>query len=157
MALRLVQRWELHSNVTKCVFLGYVQGTKGYWLNDTNHLKVFYSWDVKFCENDQVFEPDSNSETDYHFVVHFSNCEVPGPANYSQSAAELVARRLEWERRSSDFYGERANTCAQNKKEPTTLQEALSSPKSSCWMNAEKWIHWNLLELPKGRKPVGTK
>jgi len=39
-----------------------VKDTKGYQLYDTNRLKVFYSRDVRFCENERVFEADKNSE-----------------------------------------------------------------------------------------------
>ena len=59
----------------------------------------------------------------------------------------------------------RANACTQNDQEPTTLQEALSSAESSSWMeamNAEmnSLDHnkvWNLVELPKYRKAIGSK
>jgi len=47
------EREKLDSKARKCIFLGYGQKTKGYWFYDTNHLKVFYSRDVEFCENDE--------------------------------------------------------------------------------------------------------
>ena len=113
-----------------------------------------------------MLEPEANSETDYHFVVDFSECEVPSQKQpTSQSVAEPVLRRSERQRRPPDFYGERANACTQSGKDPTTLQEALSSPESSRWVEAmdaemNSLDHnrvWNLVELPRGRKAVGSK
>ena len=160
------EREKLDSKARKCIFLGYGQGTKGYRLYDTIRLKVFYSRDVKFCEDNRVLEPESDGENDYHFVVDFSDGEVRSQEQpTSQPAAEPVLRRSERERRPPDFYGERANACTQNDQEPTTLQEALSSAESSRWMeamNAEmnSLDHnkvWNLVELPKDRKAIGSK
>jgi len=160
------EREKLDSKARKCIFLGYGQGTKGYRLYDTNRLRVFYSRDVKFCEDKRVLEPESDGENHYHFVVDFSDGEVCSQEQpTSQPAAEPVLRRSERERRPPDFYGQRANACTQNDQEPTTLQEALSSAESSHWMeamNAEmnSLDHnkvWNLVELPKDRKAIGSK
>jgi len=77
---------------------------------------------------------------------------------------EPVLRWSERERRPLDYYGERITIADGKPKEPTTLKEALESPNKVKWSDAmEKEMEslrvnvWDLVELPKDRKAVGSK
>ena len=67
------------------------------------------------------------------------------------------------EKHFPDYFGRSgANLVA--KMEPCTVDEALSSPEKDCWLDAMKEMNsleesdvWELVELPAGRKPVGSK
>ena len=85
---------------------------------------------------------------------------------YSDESSETVepsipvVRRSERERRQTDFYGFRCNLS--DVKEPRSVSDALTSQEWVDAMEAEiDSLHdnrvWELVELPEGRKPVGSK
>ena len=103
---KYIPKDERDSKARKCFLLGYDQGTKGYQFYNTNLLKVFYSWDAKFCENDQVLEPDSNNKTyDYHCCRLFKLWGTTQEQPTNLSASEPIVRRSEWES-NLQIYGE---------------------------------------------------
>lgn len=76
-----------------------------------------------------------------------------------------VPRKSERHRRRSPVYdGEWEKAACIDRNEPTTINEALSSPENAKWVKAmEKEMEvlflevWHLLELPENRKAVGSK
>ena len=101
---------------------------------------------LKTGENQVTFEsgtPDDNNE--------MSEVEAP--------------RRATRERRQTEFYGERASVAGEVFDEPSTYSEAVSSSSRKEWQAAMqkemKSIYdndvWDLVELPAGRKLVGSK
>ncbi|KAK4381522.1 Retrovirus-related Pol polyprotein from transposon RE1 [Sesamum angolense] len=67
---------------TKCVFIGYAQGQKGYKLYDLEHHSVFVSRDVTFHENYFPYKHTSDIST---------SCPIPLPI--SSSVFSLLKRR----------------------------------------------------------------
>jgi hypothetical protein len=64
-----------------------------------------------------------------------------------------------------DYFGWEANLAGSCVQEPHTVEEVLSTPEKAHWVKAmEKEMKslqenevWDLVELPRGRKPVGSK
>ena len=164
------ERHKLDSKSKKCILLGYGEETKGYRLYDPEKRKVFYSRDVKFNESEkQKEEQDSNDPgVTYRMELDFSeNTEVPCDETETlvQEQSAMVPRRSERQKRPPDYYGVRVNLSSETTSEPKTIEEATSSPEKSKWMEAmESEMQslkendvWELVELPKGRKTVGSK
>ena len=84
------------------------------------------------------------------------------PAPVPPALEQQPLRRSGRERHFPDYYGIRVYVC---KTEPTTVEEVLSTPEKDHWYQAmEKEMKslkdndvWELVELPKGRKAVGSK
>ena len=154
------ERQKLDSKSRKCVFLGYGSETKGYRLQDPKRKRVFFSRDVLFNESNVGIEkePSELNERQCVELDSFSEEET-----VSESEPEL--QRSGRERRPLNHYGEWASVAGGNVKEPATVREALASPEKSKWMNAmEKEMQslrkndvWELVELPKDRRAVGSK
>ena len=76
-----------------------------------------------------------------------------------------MVRRSNREKKAPDYYGEWASVTNAELTEPRTVKDALNSPDQAKWMKAmEKEIEslresdvWELVDLPKGRKAVGSK
>lgn len=159
------ERRKLDSKARKSVLLGYGTETKGYRLYDPIKRKVFYSRDVKFSESskDGVKEEpntkDENKDADKERLVEF-DC-----IDNTEEETTPNLRRSERERRPPDFYGELATIANSESREPATAREALAGPDTDKWKGAmEKEIEslhenqvWDLIELPKDRKAVGSK
>ena len=85
------------------------------------------------------------------------------PAETEPAETEPAVRRSGRQSRPPTFYGEWASIAS--KTEPATVTEALNGPDKSKWTNAmEREMNslskndvWDLVELPKDRKPVGSK
>lgn len=94
-----------------------------------------------------------------------SDDEVPTEDTVTDEATEPVLRRSGRERRRPDYYREQANLANGQLMEPTTVEEALASTDKEKWLDAmEKEMEslhgndvWDLIELPKDRKAVGSK
>ena len=99
-------------------------------------------------------EESNSSESESEFNME----SIPEPT---------VPRRSERERQNPDRYGDWVAFIATNQlsDEPLNMKEALSSPEEGEWLKAIKKeidsLHfndvWDLVELPKGRKVVGSK
>ena len=142
--------------------MGYGTETKGYRLYDSKRGKIFYSRDVWFNELECGVEKES-SEPDKRRYVELE-LELPSDdETLSDTPVQPAPRRSERERRPPVYYGEWANVS--NYQEPQTFRQALESPDKLHWMDAMKneieSIHdndvWDLVELPKDRKAVGSK
>ena len=153
----------------KCVLLGYGTETKGYRLYDPKRERVFYSRDVVFNESDVGIEkePSEQKEKPCMELDDLSGEEIASePEAVSESEPEEpVLRRSARERRAPNHYGEWASVASGMHKEPGTVAEAIASSEKAKWMNAmdkemeslRKNDVWELVELPKDRKAIGSK
>lgn len=162
------ERKKLDRKSRKCVLLGYGTETKGYRLYDLERAKVFYSRDVVFnesrCGIEVPSEEEKKNETPY---VEFDSLPDQNPDDQpvANETTEPVLSRPERERRPPDYYGEWATITSTDLNEPKTVKEALASPDKAKWMTAmDRELEslrindvWDLVELPKDRKAVGSK
>ena len=161
----------------KCVFLGYVDGIKGYRLWDPTAHKVIISRDVIFAEDKlQIKEGDSTvKESSETTSVQVENSPEQEDVNSSEAAPEHEEQepveipevhRSTRERRPpawhSDYVTESniAYCLLTEDGEPSIFHEATKNPDVSLWMTAMqeemKALHKNktcdLVTLPQGRK-----
>ena len=162
------ERKKLDRKSRKCVLLGYGTETKGYRLYDLERAKVFYSRDVVFnessCGIEVPSEEEKKNETPY---VEFDSLpeQKPDDQPVANETTEPVLSRPERERRPPDYYGEWETITSTDLNEPKTVKEALASPDKAKWMTAmDRELEslgindvWDLVELPKDRKAVGSK
>ena len=161
-------RKKLDVKSRKCILLGYGTETKGYRLYDLRHAKVLYSRDVIFNESsrgiEEPNEEEKKNETPYAGFGRFQDQE-PDEQPVADELTEPVLSRPERDRRPPDYYGEWAPVKSTESDEPKTAKEALSGPDKAKWMTAmEKEMEslhthdvWDLVELPRDRKAVGSK
>ena len=155
------ERLKLDSKSRKCIFLGYGTETKGYRLYDPERSRVIYSRDVIFNESCYGME-DSTKQGETQSVIISNPVEEE---SVTDTVVEPVLRQSERDRAPPDYYGERVSLACGKSPEPFSLQEALSSSERENWMSAMekemKSLHenkvWNLVELPKDQKVVGSK
>ena len=130
------------------------------------------SRDVVFNEKKCGIEKDPRSvqeEKCYVRIECLSNKEQVDKdkeaPQVSEEPAEPVLRQSARDRQPPDFYGIRVSLATEALNEPASMTEALSSPDKAKWKEAMekemKSLHandvWDLVKLPKGRKPVGSK
>ena len=185
------ERRKLDVKAKRCVLLGYGTTVKGYRLYCPQDKKVFYSRDVIFDESKVGLEKEQvDNEADepcklVEIDVTNDECQVSQqdaqetvnhddvPPDNNQvtqdesSENETSLRRSNRERRKPKYYGVWINSTqtTEQYREPTTFEEASTSPEKDQWIEAmEKEMTslktndvYDLVELPKGRKPVGSK
>ena len=158
-------RQKFDSKSRRCIFLGYGTTTKGYRLYDVKQSKVFYSCDVIFDESKSGGHEES--EVSLKPIV----CIDTGSDNEStvetiepmEGQEEPLGRRPVREIRP-DRYGEWVNLACDNS-EPSSVHEAMASRNKDKWSRAMEneleSLHdnqvWELVELPKGKKTIGSK
>ena len=166
------ERHKLDSKSKKCILLGYGEHTKGYRLYDPERRRVLYSRDVKFNENEKKDEtqesPNSNGggrmELDFSDYTEDSSGKSQ-VETVTGNDSETVPRRSERQRKPPDFYGIRVNVSSEKPSEPVTIEEATACSEKAEWMQAMETEMkslkendvWKLVELPTGRKTVGSK
>ncbi|RXN30143.1 Retrovirus-related Pol poly from transposon TNT 1-94 [Labeo rohita] len=156
------ERKKLDPKAKKCILLGYGTETKGYRLYDSKLAKVFFSRDVIFNESDHAFkkEPVANEDGAVNRYVEL-DCQEPDNEESPEQKVQRSARL----RKPPDYYGEWVTIASNPTTEPKTVKDVLSSPDKANWKEAmEKEMEslyaisvWNRVELPKGRKAVGSK
>ena len=184
------ERRKLDVKAKRCVLLGYGITVKGYRLYCPQDKKNFYSRDVIFDESRVGLEKeqmDNEAEEPCKLVeidVTNDECQVsqqdaqetvnhddvPPDNQVTQdesSENETSLRHSNRERRKPKYYGVWINSTqtTEQYREPTTFEEASTSPEKDQWIEAmEKEMTslktnnvYDLVELPKGRKPVGSK
>ena len=164
------ERKKLDSKSRKCFLLGYGSTTKGYRLYDPQKRKVFHSRDVIFNEQKYGFDDSSEPQKESEWQVYpeysdepMETVESPAHSDEPSETADSPApppRRSERERREPNYYGFQCNLS--DVKEPKSVCDAQKSQEWADAMQAEMdSLHdhnvWELVELPEGRKPVGSK
>ena len=151
------ERKKLDSKSRKCILLGYGTTTKGYRLYDPLKKKLFHSRDVIFNEQKCEFKEPSQAQKEPQPLVYLEYSDEPSETIEPSVPA---VRQSERERRQTGFYGFRCNLS--DVKEPKSVSDALTNQE---WVDAMKaeidFLHdnsvWELVQLPEGRKPVGSK
>ena len=171
------ERNQLDPKTKKSILTGYGNEVKGYRLYDPQRRMIFYSRDVKFNETRRELEQESNDheqETKYQVELDFEGKdenETDVANNDGQEEAptdgseEPTLRRSTREKQPPEYYGMRVNVADHNPKEPLTVKDAFASPDREKWQSAMKKEMeslkdnnvWELVELPKDRKAVGSK
>ena len=160
-------RGKLDSKTSKCILVGYGSVQKGYRLYNREAQKILHSRDVKFDEGEKVtqqvvLEEEAEAPTrKVDTLVELLDEEESDTEE--ERVAETEPRKSSRERRQTDFYGQRVNLSMHA--EPTTLEEARSSPEKQEWNQAmEKEMKslkdsdvWELTALPPGKKAIGSK
>ena len=165
------ERKKLDSKSRKCVLVGYGSTTKGYRLYDPLKRKVFHSRDVIFNEQKYGFDKSSEpQESERQVVLEYSNepsetvesptVESPTVESPTVESPAPPPRRSERERKQPSYYGFQCTLS--DVKEPKSVSDALKSQEWTDAMQAEidslrDHNVWELVELPEGRKPVGSK
>ena len=170
------EQQKLDLKAKKCILLGYGTDVKGYRLYNLQERRVFYSRDVVFDENncsglekEQLVEDRVDKLIVEINLPDNDNTEemvIDNQEREESSENETVLRRSSRERRPPDYYGVRINTAQEEHySEPITFEEVMTSPEKERWieaMNKEMASIkandvYDLVELPKDRKAVGSK
>ena len=162
------ERQKLDLKAKKCILLGYGTDVKGYRLYNLQERRVFYSRDVVFDENncsglekEQLVEDKVDKLVEINLPDNDNTEEmvIDNQEREESSENETVLRRSSQERR-------RINTAQEEHcSEPITFEEVMTSPEKERWieaMNKEMASIkandvYDLVELPKDRKAVGSK
>eukprot|EP00253_Pinus_taeda_P029021 PITA_29021 len=142
------KRTKLDSKSKKCIFIGYKDGLKGYNLWNRVTWKVLYNRDVVFREVKYVIKQEVQPKEPVKIEFKLKEEESDSVAEEESKDEEpqtLAVRRSARERR--------------------TVKEAVDSEDGKLWKEAMvdemKSLHkndaWDLVELPAGRKPIGSK
>ena len=164
------EREKFDVRARRCIMLGYGTETKAYWLYDLEKKNIIFSRDVVFDETKIAIKEDDDppkNESGKKFVQ--LDClsenetleEQPSPQVEEPS---LPLRYSTREQGAPDVYEERV-TIAETSSNPTSFQNALDREDKSQWINAMgKKLGslsanevWDLVELPEGRRIVGSK
>ena len=163
------ERRKLDSKARKCIFMGYGTETKGYRLYDVNRARVIHSRDVLFDESTFRVEKEPACEPQRRYVeLDFAGNdeqETEGQEIEDVVEEEPGPRRPGINCPPPDRYGEWVNVLQEDIVEPATPKEAMAGSNKLKWKSAmEKELKsldtndvWDLVELPPGRKAVGSK
>ena len=166
------ERKKLDVVARRCLLIGYGTEVKGYRLYDPDREKVFFSRDVSFNEVEVGFKESSVEPLRYVELdgsVDVGDLEIGSDAVDEQIDGQVdrqpALRRSERVRCRPDYYTEGVLVAADGVMEPTSYHEAIASPNESKWKEAmeaemqslERNDVWELVELPKDRKVVGSK
>ena len=168
------ERGKLDSKSKKCIFVGYGNEMKGYRLFDTVRQKIIFSRDVvfneqEFCSGSQFPEEDTNHRVELEFSNDEPSVELqdmqPVESVCEERTSPQVVRRSSRPKHRPDYYGYEANLAQGQMQEPQTVKAALSTPEKAKWLKVmeremnslEENKVWELVELPSGHKPVGSK
>jgi len=173
------KRSKLDNKAEKCIFIGYKDGVKGYKLWNPETKKIVYSRDVVFREvkdvTNQEFSPMQDEPEKIELELDDAKSESSEEEEAEEAEAEdeephtPVLRRSVRDRRQPERYSPpdfRSNFALSiTDDDPRTVREAVNSEDSKLWENAmveemdalDKNEAWDIVELPAGRKVVGSK
>jgi hypothetical protein len=163
-------RSKLDKKDEKCIFIGYKDGVKGYNLWNPETKKTIYSRDVVFIElkdvSKQEFLPTQDKpekiELELDDEKYESSEEEEEP--HTPLLRRLVRDKMKIERHSPpDFHSNFGLSITDD--DPKTVKEAVNSEDSKLWKEAmveemdalDKNEAWDIVDLPAGRKFVGSK
>ena len=162
------ERKKLDSKAQEAIFLGYGLETKGYRLYNINSQKVYFSRDVIFNEmkfprnkQDRIEGQEINSKVE----LEIKEVEEASDSETANEEEPKSSRKSARQRRAPDHYGEWVNIANENNAEPRNVKEALNGEHKTEWKEAmqneidslKKHQVWDLVELPPGRKAIGSK
>ena len=163
------ERGKFDTKARRCIFLGYGEETKGYRLYDDKAKKVLYSRDVQFNESAKNCRHDSHNvnkdDDDYNLIIDFSRDaepEIVHDVEDEQPVQSVQPRRSTRQTKQPDYYWREQSHLTET---PTNFCDANTSQDSAKWKAAmetemKSLIEsnvWDLVELPPGRKTVGSK
>ena len=155
------EKGKLDHEAKPCILLGYGMETKGYRMYHADIKKVLVSRVVYFSENkigighnlvqsggDQYLDLDLSDEGLFNTDNPDSEpeCQEENQTNVNEKEripnqpdevpAPIVPHRSERVSQQPDYYGTWVNTAKEQEAEPTTLDEAMSSPEREKWKEA---------------------
>ena len=161
------ERAKMDPKTKRCIFLGYGETTKGYRLYDEEKRRVFFSRDVVFNETKEPSQDKSSPEkevaaTEPAVDIDPHN-EIPDDENDEPRPRDPPRPRREIN--PPNRYGDWVVHIAKQDDDPKSIREALSSEDKEKWTVAmEKEFNsldendvWDIVDLPKDRKAVGSK
>ena len=180
------ERGKLDQKAKKYIFVSYGEETKGYRLYDSVRGKIIFSRDVVFNEENsgglgvedasQYVKLELSSDDDTPTISELPQVEQQAEeidhldtstdsTPDESSSSQPTVRRSTRQKQMPDYFGWEANLAGSCVQEPHTVEEVLSTPEKAHWVKAmEKEMKslqenevWDLVELPRGRKPVGSK
>jgi hypothetical protein len=167
-------RSKLDKKAKKCIFIGYKDGLKGYKLWNPETKKVVYSRDVVFREMKDVVKQEVLPSKEEPEKIEFDLKDDEADSTEEHESEEEdphtpVLRRSDRERRLPERYSPpdfRSNFALSiTDDDPRTVREAVDSEDGNLWKRAmeeemaslDKNEAWDLVELPTGRNPIGSK
>ena len=162
------ERKKLDPKAEQAIFLGYGLETKGYRLYNMKTQKIYFSRDVIFDEMSFRKEKEEiiqEQETSTRIELE-SNTETSDSETTNEIMEEpKTSRKSSRARKAPNHYGEWVNMANENKIEPKTVKEARSGENQLQWIEAmqneinslKEHQVWDLVELPPGRKAIGSK
>lgn len=180
------ERQKLDFKANRCIFLGYGTDVKGFRVYDYSKSKVLHNRDVIFNEEENGIEKeqiDVSKSNQNHPLINgewsidvsdsveeTAEKEQPIEENHHEVQTDdnstVQLQRSTRVRKPPDYYGVYINTAnSEQTKVPTTVNEALAGDEKEKWKSAmneelesmERNDVWDLVTLPQGRKPVGSK
>jgi hypothetical protein len=172
-------RSKLDNKDEKCIFIGYKDGVKGYKLWNPETKKTVYSRDVVFREVKDVSKQEFPPMQDELEKIELELDDAKSESSEEEEAEEAeeeeeephtpVLRRSVRDRRQPerysppDFHSNFSLSITDD--DPRTVREAVNSEDSKLWKKAmveemdalDKNEAWDIVELPAGRKSVGSK
>ena len=121
------ERTKFDSKTRKCIMVGYGTVTKGYRLYDMKEKKIIRSRDVHFNDYQLIVDlsNDADMETDHDVEHKQSNSEDPGH--------DEMPRRSTREKKHPDYFGREYSSLCETPQQPTSFQEATTSPDKVKW------------------------
>jgi hypothetical protein len=172
-------RSKLDNKAEKCIFIGYKDGVKGYKLWNPETKKTVYSRDVVFREVKDVSKQEFPPTQDEPEKIELELDDAKSESSEEEEAEEAeeeeeephtpVLRRSVRDRRQPERYSPldfRSNfSLSITDDDPRTVREAVNLEDSKLWKKAmveemdalDKNEAWDIVELPAGRKSVGSK
>jgi hypothetical protein len=175
-------RSKLDNKAEKCIFIGYKDGVKGYKLWNPETKKIVYSRDVVFREVKDVTKQEFSPTQDEPEKIELELDDAKSESFEEEEAEEAEEpeaeeeephtpelRRSVRDRRQPERYSPpdfRSNfSLSITDDDPRTVREAVNSEDSKLWKKAmveemdalDKNEAWDIVELPAGRKTVGSK
>ena len=170
------ERQKLDVKARKCIMLGYGTETKAYRLM-LSAVRLFSVQTLHvFNEAKNGIEKEPASSQSTQDCTRYVQLDSAGVDDQAQEGEQIPQeqvpqeqepglRRSTRERRQTNFYTLGATCTVADIRDPLSRKEALDSGSSSEWVNAmEKEMEsllvnevWDLVELPKDRKAVGSK
>ena len=163
------ERKKLDPKAQEAIFLGYGQETKGYRLYNPISRKVFFSRDVIFDEtkfpSKRKERNDEDTSGDKSTRVEIAENDTSDSEVAEEEREQNPIRKSSRQINPPNYFGEWVNIAKENTEEPKTVKEALSSQHKVEWKEAmqneieslKKHEVWDLVELPAGRKAIGSK